>query len=65
MIVPKSGPGVQHFDGKKYILEWLLLSSRFDETEEQLSSLVCGEGILRHMMGSPPSLCSLWEMGIL
>ena len=26
---------------------------------------VCGEGLLQQMMGSPPSLCSLWEMDIL
>ena len=49
MIVPKLEPGVEHFDGQKWLLEWKLLSLRFDQPEEQLSSprLVCGEGLLQ------------------
>jgi len=67
VIVPKLEPGVHHFHGPRWLLEWQLSSSRFDQREEQLSSgrLVCGEGIIQQMMGNPPSPCSLRKMDIL
>ena len=67
MIVPKLEHGVHHLHGLRWLLEWEKLRSRFDQPEEQLRSprLVCGEGVLQQMMGSPPSPCSLWEMDIL
>ena len=61
------GAEVQHLNGQVIASLAVVAAQGSNKPGARFWSprLVCGEGLLQHMMGSPPSLCSLWEMGIL